>query len=78
MSVVKFLLLQILVLKSVRADSEAIVQLPDGKVEGVVYESDATNKEFFSFKGIPYAKPNLGSEKFQVHNLKNSMKISTL
>lgn len=66
MSLLKYSVLLIFVAKSIRADSEAIVQLPDGKVEGVIYSSDATNKEFFSFKGIPHAKPNLGPEKFQV------------
>lgn len=68
MSVSKLLVLLFFVLQSVAADPEAIVQLPDGKVEGVVYSSDATNKQFFSFKGIPYAKPNLGVDKFRVKN----------
>lgn len=42
-----------------------IVHVADGEVEGVV-ELSRGGREFYAYKGIPFAKPPVGDLRFQV------------
>lgn len=42
-----------------------LVELPLGKIEGTVRTS-VKGKDFFSFEGVPYAKPPVGQNRFEV------------
>jgi len=50
------------------AEAEQNVQLeiPQGFLQGLKTSTILQNKPYYSFKGIPYAKPNVGLNKFQV------------
>ncbi|KAJ8961983.1 hypothetical protein NQ314_005765 [Rhamnusium bicolor] len=49
---------------SLTKGSPAVVELPLGKVEGNIKNSVNVNK-FYSFEGIPYAKPPVGENRFE-------------
>lgn len=44
---------------------EQIVKIPQGKLKGKMCV-DAKGKNFYSFQGIPYAKPPIGELRFKV------------
>ncbi|XP_012215980.1 esterase FE4-like [Linepithema humile] len=50
------------------AEAEQNVQLeiPQGFLKGLKTNTVLQNKPYYSFKGIPYAKPNIGLNKFQM------------
>ncbi|XP_043273664.1 juvenile hormone esterase-like [Venturia canescens] len=52
-------------LSSVRADEEFEVTTPQGKLKGLKTMTINEGKPMYSFKGIPYAKPNVGPDKFR-------------
>lgn len=55
-----------LVLVSVCADQDVQLEIPQGILKGLKTETVLHNKPYYSFKGIPYAKPNVGADKFRV------------
>ena len=50
----------------VSAEEEVLVDIPQGTLKGLKTTTVIGGKPYFSFKGIPYAKPNLGVDKFRV------------
>lgn len=48
------------------AQQDVQLEIPQGFLKGLKTNSVLENKPFYSFKGIPYAKPNIGADKFQV------------
>lgn len=42
------------------------LEIPQGFLKGLKTDTVLQNKPYYSFKGIPYAKPNVGLNKFQV------------
>lgn len=55
-----------LVLVSVYADQDVQLEIPQGILKGLKTETVFHNKPYYSFKGVPYAKPNVGPNKFRV------------
>lgn len=52
---------------STRAEREEVTfEIPDGKIKGLKEDTVYRNKPYYSFKGIPYAKPKVGYNKFDV------------
>ncbi len=43
-----------------------IVEVKQGKLEGIQKKSDVTGQEYVCFHGIPYAKPPIGDLRFRV------------
>ncbi|XP_015431698.1 PREDICTED: esterase FE4-like [Dufourea novaeangliae] len=54
------------VLVCVHADQDVQLEIPQGILKGLKTETILHNKAYYSFKGIPYAKPNVGRDKFRV------------
>lgn len=50
---------------TVNLNHSPIVELPLGKVEGTLRRS-VNGTDYFSFEGIPYAKPPTGQYRFRV------------
>lgn len=50
----------------VKAQQDIQIEVPQGFLKGLKKTTVLQNKPYYSFKGIPYAKPNVGSKKFQV------------
>lgn len=48
-----------------------IVQVKQGKLKGIRNTSVLTGEPFYSFLGIPFAKPPIGNLRFQVSSLLN-------
>ncbi|XP_016907128.2 esterase FE4 [Apis cerana] len=48
------------------AEQDVQLKIPQGVLKGLKTETVFHNKPYYSFKGIPYAKPNVGSDKFQI------------
>lgn len=48
------------------ADQDVQLEIPQGILKGLKTETILHNKPYYSFKGIPYAKPNVGAQKFRV------------
>lgn len=48
------------------ADQDVQLEIPQGILKGLKTETILHNKPYYSFKGIPYAKPNVGAQKFQL------------
>ncbi|KAL6435674.1 hypothetical protein ACFW04_005532 [Cataglyphis niger] len=42
------------------------LEIPQGFLKGLKTDTVLQNKPYYSFKGIPYAKPNVGLNKFQM------------
>lgn len=51
---------------SAHAEQEVQLEIPQGILKGLKTETILKNKPYYSFKGIPYAKPNVGPNKFRV------------
>lgn len=49
-----------------KAEQDVQLEIPQGFLKGVKTSTVLQNKAYYSFKGIPYAKPNVGPNKFQV------------
>ena len=48
------------------AEEESVVEIPQGSLKGLKVNSVLGNTPYYSFKGIPYAKPPTGLHKFDV------------
>ncbi|XP_003487272.1 esterase FE4-like [Bombus impatiens] len=48
------------------ADQDVQLEIPQGILKGLKTETILHNKPYYSFKGIPYAKPNVGAQKFRL------------
>lgn len=51
---------------------EPIVKIKLGQLRGTVNE-DVNGESYYSFKGIPYAKPPVGKLRFKVINKTNNL-----
>ncbi|CAK9820725.1 Esterase FE4 [Anthophora plagiata] len=47
------------------ADQDVQLEISQGILKGLKTETVLHNKPFYSFKGVPYAKPNVGPNKFR-------------
>ncbi|XP_076766541.1 esterase FE4 [Xylocopa sonorina] len=54
-----------LAVASVHADQDVQLEIPQGVLKGMKVETVLHNNPYYSFKGIPYAKPNVGPDKFR-------------
>lgn len=54
-----------------------IVEVKQGQLEGQIKESILSGKEYYSFLGIPYAKPPVGELRFQVSKLIHDFHITS-
>lgn len=48
------------------AEEEVLLDIPQGTLKGLKTTTIIGGKPYYSFKGIPYAKPNVGPNKFRV------------
>lgn len=55
-----------LAISNIAADEYKIVETTSGGVRGVRKTTLLKNVEYYSFKGIPYAKPPIGDLRFKV------------
>ncbi|XP_033332359.2 esterase FE4 [Megalopta genalis] len=55
-----------LVLVRVYADQDVQLEIPQGILKGLKTETILHSKGYYSFKGIPYAEPNVGPNKFRI------------
>ncbi|KYN20565.1 PREDICTED: esterase FE4-like [Trachymyrmex cornetzi] len=49
-----------------KAEQDVQLEIPQGFLKGLKTSSVMQNRAYYSFKGIPYAKPNVGLNKFQM------------
>jgi hypothetical protein len=54
------------ILGSLASESDPIVQIQEGSIRGTTLTSVRSNRTFFAFMGIPYAKPPIGDLRFKV------------
>jgi hypothetical protein len=54
------------ILGSLASESVPIVQIHEGAIRGTTLTSVRSNRTFFAFMGIPYAKPPTGDLRFKV------------
>ncbi|XP_076629794.1 esterase FE4 [Colletes latitarsis] len=54
------------VLAWAHADQDVQLEIPQGMLKGLKTETVLHNKAYYSFKGIPYAAPNVGPNKFRM------------
>ncbi|XP_054003488.1 esterase FE4-like [Hylaeus anthracinus] len=54
------------VLAWVHAEQDVQLEIPQGILKGLKTETILRNKPYYIFKGIPYAKPNVGPNKFRI------------
>lgn len=54
-------------LESLSAHEEVLLDIPQGTLKGIKSTTIYHGMPVYSFKGIPYAKPNIGANKFQVY-----------
>lgn len=65
-----FLLIYVLICKiNGLFDEYRVVKTNSGHVQGVRKYTLLKNMEYYSFKGIPYAEPPIGSLRFKVSNI---------
>lgn len=55
-----------LVLVCATANQDVQLEIPQGILKGFKTETILRNKGYYSFKGIPYAQPNVGPNKFRI------------
>lgn len=48
-------------------DDFKVINIESGKIRGKLLPSFLDQRKFYSFRGIPYAKPPLGELRFKVH-----------
>lgn len=60
------LLLLTCFISNISSNENVIVDLAQGKIQGSHVRTFNNKSSFYSFKGIPYAKPLVGVNKFQV------------
>ncbi|KAG7212446.1 hypothetical protein KM043_012761 [Ampulex compressa] len=53
-----------LILVLAKADQEVQLEIPQGQLKGTKTDTVFHNKPYYSFKGIPYVKPNVGPNRF--------------
>lgn len=53
------------------AQQDVQLEIPQGFLKGLKANTVFQNMPYYSFKGIPYAKPNVGLDKFQVSRSPN-------
>ncbi|XP_044586951.1 esterase FE4-like [Cotesia glomerata] len=53
-------------LESLSAHEEVLLDIPQGTLKGIKSTTIYHGMPVYSFKGIPYAKPNIGANKFQI------------
>lgn len=75
MWLIKLVLSALVAFVWVTAEEEVQVEIPQGPLKGLKLNTAWHNKPYYSFKGIPYAKPNVGVDKFRVMK-KKKKKIS--
>lgn len=56
-------------ISSIAADEYKVIETINGQVRGVQKTTLLKNIKYYSFKGIPYAKPPVGELRFKVNNL---------
>lgn len=49
-------------------DKYKVVETSNGKIRGILNTTFLNGISFYSFKGIPYAKPPIGDLRFKVYN----------
>ncbi|XP_051170759.1 juvenile hormone esterase-like [Leptopilina boulardi] len=65
MWIYKFFVFCLYLIISTSADDEITLDIRQGKLKGLKATTITNGKPYFSFKGIPYAQPNVGSNKFR-------------
>lgn len=48
----------------IKTETSPVIELKDGKIQGIVLKSRG-GREFFGFLGIPFARPPVGSLRFK-------------
>lgn len=66
MWIYKFFVFCLYLIISTSAVDEITLDIRQGKLKGLKATTITNGKPYFSFKGIPYAQPNVGSNKFRV------------
>ena len=69
MTVAKSVLCCCLVILGWASAEEVTIDVPQGPLKGLKTTTVYQGKPLYSFKGIPYAKPNVGADKFKVGNI---------
>lgn len=59
------------------AEIEVVYEIPQGKIMGHKTTTAFNGVTYYSFKGIPYSKPKVGVQKFDVSYF-NFLLVSTL
>jgi hypothetical protein len=59
-------ILSVLLARTTAAHSDIVVQTQDGTLRGTTLTSPRSNRTFFAFMGIPYAKPPVQNLRFMV------------
>jgi hypothetical protein len=57
------------ILGTIPSESNPIVQIYEGSIRGTTLTSVRSNRTFFAFMGIPYAKPPVGDLRFKVRKI---------
>ncbi|KAK2586966.1 hypothetical protein KPH14_010941 [Odynerus spinipes] len=65
MWLIKLVFFALVTVTYVAAGDEVQVEIPQGPLKGLKSHTVWHNKTYYSFKGIPYAKPNVGLDKFR-------------
>lgn len=66
MWIFKFFVFCIFLIIWTSAEEEISLDIRQGTLKGLKATTVTNGKTYFSFKGIPYAQPNVGPNKFRV------------